>query len=134
MRRFLRELRGWNIRYGDWWMLQWQANWWASFGIHVDVKSRRVASGDHAGMRYGPYVDLHLGCLVASFGFRPYLTGELVNQSGIARGGRSVPSSDPLYVARTRWSFHSFAELVLIALLILNVVGTYMRVKRWGFP
>lgn len=132
MRRFLRELRGWNIRYGACWMLQWQANWWLSFGVHVDPKRRRVSGGPFAGKSYGPYLDLHLGVLIVSLGWRPYLSGELVNESGIARGGFSVPSEDKLRVERIEWKWRAFIEVALILLLILDVYGTFLRIKHWG--
>lgn len=132
--RFLRELRGWNIRYGVIWMIQWQLNGWLSCGVHIDPVSRRVAGGRFAGLRYGPYIDLHLGIVIVSLGWRPYLSGELVNESGIARGGYSVPSEDALRVERISWSWRGFVELMLILLFLMQVVGTYMRIKTWGFP
>lgn len=124
----------WNIRYGEWWMIQWQIHGWASLGAHVDLKRRRVAHGEHQGKVYGPYVDLHLLFLILSLGFRPYLTGELMNVSGSARGGFSVPEDGSFRIGRIVWSFSSFVELVLILLLLMNILGTYMRFKRWGLP
>lgn len=131
--RFLRELRGWNIRYGTCWMLQWQANWWLSFGVHLDPKQRRVAGGRFAGLHYGPYIDVHLGFVIVSLGWRPYLSGELVNESGIARGGFSVPSDDELRVERVSWRWRAFIELALIVTLLLNLYGTFWRVRSGGW-
>lgn len=131
--RFLREIRGWNIRYGTVWMVQWQLDWWLSFGVHLDPKMRRVSSGQFAGLRYGPYLDLHLGFVIVSVGWRPYLTGELVNESGIARGGESVPTDEELVVERIEWKWRAFVELALIVVLLLNIWATVWRVNRGGW-
>lgn len=115
-------------------MLQWQLSWWASLGVHVDLKRRHAANGQFKGRSYGPYLDVHAGFVIVSVGWRPYLTGELMNESGAARGGISVPSDDELIVDRVAWKWRTFVEGVLILLLVSNVVGTYMRIKHWGLP
>jgi len=127
-------LTGWNVRYGEFWMAQWQLSWWVSVGVHVDLKRRRVAGGAFSGATYGPYLDVHLGALILSLGWRPYLTGELRNSSGIARGGISVPARDDLRAWRSRFAWRTFVEACLLVLLALNLLGTYMRVKHWGLP
>lgn len=132
MRRFLRELRGWNIRYGACWMLQWQLNGWLSFGAHLDLIQRRASSGRFAGLKYGPYLDLHLGVVIVSLGWRPYLSGELVNESGIARGGYSVPSEDKLRIERIEWRWRSFVDFALILLLLLNLWAAAWRIAEGG--
>lgn len=128
----------WNIRYGEWWMIQWQFAGWISFGIHIDPLSRKVAAGPFAGKTYGPYIDIHLGCFIFSFGVRPYLTGELINQSGIARGGFSIISDKPLKIGKIEIGFRTFIEIILIILLILSIYRTFlstfivMQLKQYG--
>lgn len=132
LKAFCNRQRGWNVRYGELWMIQWQLSWWVSIGIHCDLKRRRVSGGQYAGMTYGPYVDLHCIFCIFSLGWHPYLTGEIQNVSGIARGGVSVPSDDPLDVQKVAWKWRTFVEVCLILLLLLNVYGTYWRIKRGG--
>ena len=74
----------WHLHYGSWWMIQWQWNGWLSLGIHVDCK-RRVAA--RPGRHYGPYLDLHLGCLILSLGRWPVYSGELEYSVSVGRGG-----------------------------------------------
>jgi len=76
-------LSGWNLRYGRWWMLQWSLNWWLSLGVHVDLKQRK----DHRGRSFGPYLDLHLGCVILSLGWNPAYSGELERLVSTSRGG-----------------------------------------------
>jgi len=114
-------------------MVQWQLAWWASLGMHVDPKRRRVGGGPFEGQTYGPYLDLHLLFVIVSLGWRPYLTGELQNISGVARGGYSVPTDDDLVVDRIDWSYRTFVEVLLILLLVLNIYGTYWRIRRGGW-
>ena len=64
---FWRGMAGWNSRHGSWWAIHWQVDGWASLGLHVDLKRRITAEGE----RYGPYVDLHLGPVIASVGVNP---------------------------------------------------------------
>jgi len=118
---WIHRLTGWNIRYGELWMLQWQLNGWLSLGIHLDFKRRSVSGGRFQGLSYGPYFDLHLGVLILSLGWRPYLSGGLMNESGIARGGESVVTDEDMIVEKISWSFTRFVELLLIVLLIFNV-------------
>lgn len=132
LRAFWARQRGWNVRYGELWMVQWQFSWWVSVGAHFDPKRRRVAGGPYAGQTYGPYLDLHLGAVILSLGWHPYLTGEIQNTSGIARGGISVKSAEPLTVEKVEWKWRVFVEIVLIFLLLLNLYGTYWRIKRGG--
>jgi hypothetical protein len=87
MRVFLRDLRGWNVRYGLLWMLQWQLAGWVSLGIHLELATRRASGGPFEGLSYGPYLDLHLGVVIVSVGWRPFLSGEVWTLSGAARGG-----------------------------------------------
>ncbi len=62
-----------------------QACWdgWISLGIHIDWRSRRTASGQ----RYGPYVDMHLLCVIVSIGVNPVYSGEIDTVSSVSRGG-----------------------------------------------
>lgn len=73
----------WGIRYGRWWAVQWVLDGWLSLGVHVDLKTR-VTNDD---TRYGPYMDLHLGCVIVSVGRNPAYSGELERALGISRGG-----------------------------------------------
>lgn len=56
----------WGVRYGSWWAVQWSVDGTFSIGVHVDPVPRRSARG-----RYGPYLDLHVGLIVVSFGVHP---------------------------------------------------------------
>jgi hypothetical protein len=69
----------WNRRYGNWWMVQWAWDGWFSLGIHMDFRHRRRAE-----FSYGPYVDLHLGVLILSLGWRPVYAGELDLHTSVA--------------------------------------------------
>ena len=69
------------MRYGTYWACQ--RNSGLSLGIHVEWRSRM--SG--AGVRYGPYVDLHLIQWVVSIGVNPIYAGELHLKASFSRGG-----------------------------------------------
>jgi hypothetical protein len=133
MTKWFRAARGWNIRYGETWMVQWQIAGWFSFGIHIDFKKREVSSGPFEGLSYGPYIDLHLFCFIISFGRRPYLSGSLMNESGIARGGYSVHTDEDLVVERINWRYRTFVEIVLIILLLMNFLEVFLKVKDGDF-
>jgi hypothetical protein len=62
-------------------MVQWAWDGWVSLGFHFDFKHRRRTHS------YGPYIDLHLGCLILSLGNNPVFAGdiELRNSVAIAR-------------------------------------------------
>jgi len=64
-------------------MVQAALNGWFSLGIHVDPRRRQTASGHH----YGPYIDLHLGILILSFGVNPVYSGEIEASCSVSRGG-----------------------------------------------
>jgi hypothetical protein len=57
-----------------------------SLGVHVDSRRRRTGT---EGLRYGPYVDLHLGRVVVSVGVNPIFAGDLDLLIPSARGGLS---------------------------------------------
>jgi len=59
----------WHIKYGRWWMIQWNFSGWFSFGVHLDFKRRHTGK---TGIPYGPYLDLHLFCFIFSIGNNPY--------------------------------------------------------------
>ncbi len=86
VRAFLRDARQgrWWMFYGKWWMLQFCLDGWFSLGFHVDPRFRRTGK---TGERYGPYVDLHLGCFIVSLGVNPVLSGDLEATLGLGRGG-----------------------------------------------
>jgi len=73
----------WNMRYGGWWAVQWNFDWWFSLGMHFDFKKRKTAEG----IEYGPYVDLHLGLFIISFGRNPIYSGEVEKLISVSRGG-----------------------------------------------
>lgn len=75
------------MRHGRCWMVQWCWDGWLSFGVHVDWTTR-VRSSD--GMRYGPYVDVHLGCVIVSVGRNPVYSGEIESRVSVGRGGLKV--------------------------------------------
>ena len=56
---------------------------WVSLGIHIDLRRRATASC----RRYGPYIDLHLGCLIVSLGRNPAYSGEIDAAASVSRGG-----------------------------------------------
>ena len=73
----------WHQRCASWWMVQASFDGWVSLGIHIDLRRRRAANG----RRYGPYVDLHLGCVIVSLGVNPAYSGEIGAASSVSRGG-----------------------------------------------
>ena len=75
-------MRRWGIRHGSWWMVQYAFDWTCSLGIHIDPLHRQGDAGP-----YGPYIDLHLGPLVVSFGYHPARANAwgLFSQGGIMR-------------------------------------------------
>ena len=80
----------WNIRYGKYWMVQWCFGGWLSFGFHIDF-TRRIAST--TGEAYGPYIDLHIGPAIFSFGYRPYYS-TAISANNIGRGGEVIDYGD----------------------------------------
>lgn len=66
-------MSSWHRHNGDWWMVQWAVDGWLSFGIHLEFRHR--TRGD--GLTYGPYVDVHLGVVILSFGWHPLYAGDL---------------------------------------------------------
>ncbi len=69
------------MHWGSWWACQ--RNSGLSLGLHVEL--RQHVSG--AGVRYGPYLDLHLIQWVVSIGVNPIYAGELHLKSSYSRGG-----------------------------------------------
>ncbi len=86
-------MRRWGCRYGSLWMVQWVLDGWFSLGIHLDLK-HRVANG---GLTYGPYLDLHLGFVILSLGWHPYLSGDLERALSVSRGGCPQDAEGNLY-------------------------------------
>lgn len=79
-------LAGWHLHHGTFWMVQWQLDGWASFGVHLDLKHRIKSADPHAGQSYGPYMDIHFFIVIVSVGWRPYLSSE-AGRLAIGRGG-----------------------------------------------
>lgn len=76
----------WGVRHGRWWLVQWSLDGSMSFGLHVDPCRRLADTGP-----YGPYLDLHLGCVVVSVGRHPARANGLVallGQGGVMRPDR----------------------------------------------
>jgi hypothetical protein len=69
------------MRYGRWWAVQRNAG--LSLGIHIEFR-RRITND---GVRYGPYVDLHIGQHVFSFGVNPIHAGAIDLLQSYSRGG-----------------------------------------------
>ena len=74
-------------------MVQVILDGWLSFGIHLDFKHRH----DVFGHSFGPYMDLHLGVLILSLGWHPYLSSDLERVSSVARGGTYPDATGTLY-------------------------------------
>lgn len=72
------------MRYGRWWALQWGWHLVFSLGVHFDWRAR---VNRRAGVRYGPYLDIHLPGLVASVGVNPIYAGEPDLVASYSRGG-----------------------------------------------
>jgi hypothetical protein len=80
----IKEHSGWYLYSGPWWMIQWSWNGWISFGVHLDFRRRYTAK---TAIPFGPYVDIHLGFIIFSFGVNPKYSGELDASVSVARGG-----------------------------------------------
>ena len=74
------------MRYGRWWSVLPVQERCLSLGVHLDTRARRTAG---EGLRYGPYVDLHLGWVIVSVGVNPIYAGEVDLLIPSARGGVS---------------------------------------------
>lgn len=82
----------WRCRYGSWWMIQVLWDGWISLGIHVDLKQRRALAGT-----FGPYIDLHLGIVILSIGWHPYLSSNLERVASYSRGGPAIDGTGTVY-------------------------------------
>lgn len=71
------------MRYGSWWAVQWGWDRVSSLGIHVEFRARVT----NEGVRYGPYLDLHVPGAVISVGVNPIYAGELDLIQSYSRGG-----------------------------------------------
>ena len=88
-----RKLEKWHCRYGNWWMVQIVFDGWVSIGIHIDYKHRK----DTWGRTFGPYVDLHLGKIILSLGWHPYLATDLERVISVSRGGPGIDGTGTVY-------------------------------------
>ena len=86
-------LAKWRCRFGTWWMVQIVFDGWISLGIHIDFKHRR----DVWGNTYGPYMDLHLGKMILSIGWHPYLSSDLERSATYSRGGPAIDGTGTVY-------------------------------------
>lgn len=71
------------MRYGSWWAVQRNAG--LGLGLHFELRTRVT----NAGVRYGPYLDLHIGQAVLSIGRNPIYAGEVDLIQSYSRGGIS---------------------------------------------
>lgn len=72
------------MRWGAWWAVQTARSIGpVNFGAHVELRARAT----NAGVRYGPYLDVHLPFAVVSVGRNPIYAGELDLLRSYARGG-----------------------------------------------
>jgi hypothetical protein len=75
------------MRWGAWWAVQTAASIGPfSLGVHVELRARHT----NAGVRYGPYLDLHLPFCVVSVGRNPIYAGEVDLLQSYSRGGISA--------------------------------------------
>jgi hypothetical protein len=73
----------WGYRYGKWWSIQWSLDRVFSLGFHFDMRRRITNSGE----KYGPYLDIHLPCLIISLGVNPIYSGAIDLLFSYSRGG-----------------------------------------------
>ena len=59
----------WNEKHGKYWMVQWNASSWISFGIHIDFKKRYTGKEK---IPYGPYFAIHFLFFIFHFGLNVY--------------------------------------------------------------
>lgn len=71
------------MRYGRWWACQWDVSRLFALGVHLEPRVRRTNDGT----RFGPYLDVHLPCVVASVGRNPIYAGEVDLLRSYSRGG-----------------------------------------------
>jgi len=71
------------VRYGSWWAVQ--RNGGLSLGVHLEPFAHRTNDG----VRYGPYLDLHLIQWVVSIGVNPIYAGDAHLHASYSRGGLS---------------------------------------------
>lgn len=71
------------MRYGSWWAVQ-RHDSPINFGLHGEW---RWWLRTNSGVRYGPYLDVHLPWLVLSVGRNPIYAGEVDLLKSYARGG-----------------------------------------------
>ena len=77
-------MASWYQHYGPWWMIQWAVDGWCSLGIHIDFRTRTSST---TGLKYGPYIDLHLLFFIVSLGRNPVHSGEIDLHNSVSRGG-----------------------------------------------
>ena len=65
-------------------MIQACPDGWFSLGIHIDPRRRFAANAKEW---FGPYIDIHLACVIVSLGFNPVRSGVIEGHIGIGRGG-----------------------------------------------
>lgn len=72
----------WWHKYGSWWAIQYGLER-IEIGVHVEPFTKVTNSG----VKYGPYIDIHLPFVTLSFGRNPIYAGELHLKTAIHRGG-----------------------------------------------
>jgi len=73
------------MRFGSWWAVQPGRERLLELGVHVEPRRRRT----NKGVRYGPYLDLHLPGVCMSVGRNPIYAGEADLKASTSRGGVS---------------------------------------------
>ena len=71
------------LKWGGWWAFQRSGG--LSLGVHLELRRRRTNSG----VRFGPYLDVHVAAWTASLGVNPIYAGELDLLASTSRGGLS---------------------------------------------
>lgn len=75
------------MRFGRWWAVQWGRSR-LEVGVHLEPR-RRVTN---SGVRFGPYVDVHLPFVTVSAGRNPIYAGDADLHSSTSRGGMNGDS------------------------------------------
>lgn len=75
------------MRFGSWWAVQWALDRPFAVGVHLEP---RTLTNSTQGVRFGPYVDVHLPFLILSVGRNPIYSGEVELLVGYSRGGVSA--------------------------------------------
>jgi len=71
------------MRYGRFWAVQYGRERLLEIGMHFEPRGRSTNSG----IRFGPYLDLHLPGVTISLGRNPIYAGEIELRNSASPGG-----------------------------------------------